>query len=423
MGLRAFPDCAVSCYNATFSIVCIDRRFVLSKSAVHFGAGNIGRGFLGQLYFESGYHTTFVDVVDEVVAALHARHAYPLHIVEETTEAVMIENVDAIHGADIGAVARALGAADLASTAVGVGALAYIAPAIARGIEERFNAPGAAPLDFIVCENLIDAGPYLRETVRRHLDPACHAALDERVGFVEASIGRMVPVMTEEQKAADPLLVCVEPYCELPVDANGFKGPIPALRHMEALPNFAAYVERKLFVHNLSHAATAYFGYLRRHEYIWEAIRDDVVRARVEAATKESCRGLASKHGHSLAPEELEAHRMDLVRRYHNRALGDQVMRVGRDPLRKLGPKDRLVGAARMCQEQGIPPRGIAVAVAAAIRYDHPDDPAAYSLQRIRHEHGLAGVFRDVCHIAPDSPLAELIVSGIQILENEGWLA
>lgn len=393
----------------------------LNKQAVHFGAGNIGRGFLGQLYFESGYHTTFVDVVPDVVAGLQQRCAYPLRIVEESSESITIENVTAVDGKDLEAVAFKLAGADLASTAVGVHVLPHIAPALARGIEKRFSRSDAPPLNVIVCENLIHAGPFLREKVREHLSQEFHAVLDEKVGFVEASIGRMVPVMTEAQKAEDPLLVCVEPYCELPVDAHGFKGAIPAIAHMKPMSNFGAYVERKLFVHNLSHAATAYLGFLRGHEFIWQAIRDDMVRDAVERATDESCRALAAKHG--LLLEDLQAHRADLVRRYHNRALGDQVARVGRDPIRKLGPNDRLIGSANNCINYGISPDHIAFAVAAAIRYDDPSDPAAQSLQRLRRERGVPGVLADISQITPDSPLILLVMEASERLIKHGWIA
>ncbi|HPO13164.1 MAG TPA: mannitol-1-phosphate 5-dehydrogenase [Candidatus Hydrogenedentes bacterium] len=392
----------------------------MTKRAVHFGAGNIGRGFLGQLYYESGYQTTFVDVVDEVVQAIRARHSYPIRIVEEECQTILVEGVDAVHGKDRDAVVKALAETDIASTAVGVNALGYIAPALAAGIEGRFHRPDAPPLNIILCENLIDAGSFMREKVRAHLPPAYHAVLDERVGFVEASIGRMVPVMTEEQKAEDVLLVCVEPYCDLPVDANGFKGNIPEILHMKALANFGAYVERKLFVHNLSHAATAYLGFLRGHEYIWQAIRDDTIRTVVYTAASESCEGLYRKHGLNL--EELQAHRDDLIRRYHNRALGDQIARVARDPLRKLGKKDRLIGSGLMCLNQDVAPEGIGVAVAAAFRYDQGDDPAAQTLQRIRQEQGTPGVLREVCQLGPDSPLVTYIEKGAEHLQRQGWI-
>lgn len=391
----------------------------MRKKAVHFGAGNIGRGFLGQLYFESGYATTFVDVVDDVVKGLNSRHEYPLRIVGDEGYTMTVANVSAVDGRDVEAVAEALAQADLASTAVGVKVLPHVAPAVAAGVAKRFQDIDAQPLNIIVCENLIDAEPFMRKEVRKHLDPAFYDVLDAKVGFVEASIGRMVPVMTAEVKAEDPLLVCVEEYCELPVDANGFKGPIPMLEHMKPYPNFGAYIERKLFVHNAGHAATAYLGYLRGHEYIWQAISDEVVRREADAAMAETRAGLAAKHG--LDPKTLEAHWLDLIRRFHNKALGDQVARVANDPIRKLGPNDRLIGAARMCLEQRVEPVHVAFAAAAAIRYDYPADPAAQKVQDILRREGVEGVLEKICQVSADSPLIRLVKDGLKRLDCEGW--
>jgi len=390
------------------------------KRALQFGAGNIGRGFLGQLYYESGYAATFVDVLDDVVRALNERGEYPLRIVDDTPQTLCIRNASALHAGDVEAVAQAICDADLAATAVGVNVLPKVAPTIARGIEKRFADPSARPLNFIVCENLIGAGPFLRETVRGHLAPQFHAVLDEKVGFVEASIGRMVPIMTEKERAEDPLLICVEAYCELPVDKEAFKGPIPELRNLLPKDNFGAYVERKLFVHNLSHATAAYLGYLRGHEYIWQTMEDDRVLAGMRAATAESCDGLARKWG--LDKRELEAHAEDLARRYRNRALGDQVRRIAADPVRKLGPNDRLIGAGSMCIEQGIVPEHIAFAAAAAMRYDHPADAAAGRLQSTRAKGGIEAVLQEICKLDSASELARLILEAGARLRHEGWL-
>lgn len=390
------------------------------KRALQFGAGNIGRGFLGQLYYESGYATTFVDVLSDVVQALNERSEYPLRIVDEVSQTMCIRNVSALHAGNVNAVAQAIADADLAATAVGVNVLPKVAPTIARGIERRFANPSAPPLNFIVCENLIGAGPFLREKVREHLDPQFHGALVEQVGFVEASIGRMVPIMTEKERAEDPLLICVEAYCELPVDREAFKGPVPELVNLLPKKDFGAYVERKLFVHNLSHATAAYLGYLRGHTYVWQSMEDGKVVAAMMAATSESCEGLARKWGLALA--DLEAHAEDLARRYRNKALGDQVRRIAADPVRKLGPKDRLIGAGQMCLEQGIVPEHIAFAAAAAIRYDHPDDGAAGLLQSIRARGGTEGVLQEICGLELASELAQLILKAGVRLEQEGWV-
>jgi len=388
------------------------------KHAVHFGAGNIGRGFLGQLYWETGWETVFVDVARPVVEALNARGAYPLRIVEDDrAETLTIDHVRAIDGTDLDAVATAIASATIVSTAVGVNVLPHIAPALARGIAARFALPDSEPLNIIVCENLLDAGPFLRAAVCKHLPETLHARLEADVGFVEASIGRMVPVMTAEQHAEDPLLVCVEPFCDLPVDAAAFKGVIPAIAHLKPSAPFGAYVEQKLFEHNMSHAATAYLGYLRGHAFISEAIRDAAVRTVVEGALEESCAALARCHGLDL--DALRAHAAGLVHRYHNSALGDTIARVARDPVRKLGPRDRLVGAAMLVLEEGGAPRNIALATAAAILYDSPDDPGAVALQNMRRNGGLDTILAEICQVSPGSPFSALVSTALEQLESQ----
>lgn len=386
------------------------------KRAVVFGAGNIGRGFLGPLLHESGYATTFVDVVDSLVEALNARGEYPIRIVDRETVNFTVRNVSALRIGDSECVSEALAAADLAATAVGGPVLPGIAPALASGIAKRFVNPQAPPLNIIVCENLIHAGPHLRALVRQCLDPTLHGLLEERAGFVEASIGRMVPVMTPEVRAEDPLLIEVEAYCELPVDVDGFRGPVPDIAHMLPLHNFGAYVERKLYVHNAGHAAAAYLGYLKGCEFVWQAVEDPFIRRVTRGAMSESCLGLSRKHGVPLA--ELQAHAEDLLRRFHNKALGDQVARVAKDPMRKLGPEDRLIGAARMCLQQGVEPVNLCLACAAALRFDDPNDPSAVRLQAVRAESGDEGVLTEVCRLSPGHPLRSLILSAAERLSG-----
>ena len=182
---------------------------------------------------------------------------------------------------------------------------------------------------------------------------------------------------------------------------------------------FGAYVERKLFMHNMSHATAAYLGYLRGHEYIWQAVEDDEVREIMQGAFAEAIEGLVKKWG--LDKGELEAHAQDLTHRYRNKALGDQVRRIAADPIRKLGPNDRLIGTARMCIEQGIKPHNIAVAAAAAIRYDNKDDAASRSVQQILKIDDVGGVLETICQLETDSPLASLINNAIEQLHHKGW--
>ena len=361
--------------------------------AVHFGAGNIGRGFLGQLYSDSGFETTFIEAVPSVVDALNSKGRYLIHIAEETPNSVWVERVSAVHASHSSAVAIAISNADVTSTAVGVNVLPKIAETLAAGVALRFESQ-VRPLDIIVCENLLNAGPFLREQVRSYLPPKWHAALDQQIGFVEASIGRMVPIVPPSKREEDPLWIAVEAYCELPVDVDAFRGPIPPIKHLKPITPFGAYVERKLYIHNQGHATAAYLGYLSGYEYVWQAVEDPSIREVVGQAMSSAALALSRKHGLNLV--DLNEHVEDLLHRFGNRALGDQVLRVAADPLRKLSANDRFMGAIRMCLENDVDPAYLAKGAAAALRFDPLSDPSAVSLQQMITVSGVEAVVRQL---------------------------
>ncbi|MDI6828835.1 MAG: mannitol-1-phosphate 5-dehydrogenase, partial [Armatimonadota bacterium] len=376
----------------------------MAKKAIQFGAGNIGRGFTAQLFTESGYEVVFVEVVDEIVRLINERGWYPIEIASENPETVIIRNIRAVHGSDQESVAREIFDASIVCTAVGVNVLRHVAPSIAKGIKLRADAKVDDPLNIIICENLLHASDVLRGYILEELPDNYVDYVHKHVGFVESVVSRMVPVMTEVQRQRDPLLIIVEEYKKLPVDRKGFIGEIPPIVGLQPYDNFEAYVERKLFTHNLGHAAAAYLGYLRGYEYIYQSMNDPIVRKVVESALAETGKALIKRHG--FTPEEHQEHIDDLLRRFSNVALGDQVARVARDPIRKLGPGDRLIGSAKLCMEYEIKPHNVCLATAAALVYDHPDDQAAQNLQQMIRKEGLDQVFRMVCGVEPQSELA-----------------
>lgn len=391
----------------------------MALKAIQFGAGNIGRGFTAQLFTESGYEVVFVDVVDEIVRLINERRSYPIQIVGDNPQTVTIQNIRAIHGSDRDAVAREISDASIVCTAVGVNVLPHVAPTIAAGIKLRADAEVAEPLNIVICENLLHASDVLRGYILDSLSPEYEGYVRTHVGFVESVVSRMVPVMTEEQKRLDPLLVVVEEYKKLPVARKGFVGPIPDIVGFEPYDNFEAYVERKLFTHNLGHAVAAYLGYRRGHEYIYQAMNDAEVVKVVRGALAETGRALIERHG--FTPEQHQAHIEDLLHRFSNVALGDQVARCARDPIRKLGPDDRLVGSAKLAMAYGITPTNVCLATAAALLYDNPDDPAAVQMQRMIREEGVQHVLESICRLEPNSSLARLIIAQIDVLTSHRW--
>lgn len=335
------------------------------KQAVMYGGGNIGRGFIGALLSQSGFEVTFIDVAEPVVKALQEKRRYPIRIVStEGHEDVWVENVTAVNGNLPGAV-DAIANCDIMATAVGARILKFIVPNIVAGLRKRW-AMNKGPLNIIICENLNDANKILEGMLKEQLTAEEQVKFDETVGLVEASIGRMVPVQTEEMKDGEPMRVCVESYGFLPVDKAAFKGEVPEIKNMVPYEPFDFYIKRKLFIHNMGHATCAYLGGLLGLEYIYQSIAIPEIRVLVQNAMLESALVLHKHYGADLAA--LQLHITDLLYRFTNVALKDTCQRVGGDPVRKLSPDDRLIGSARLAVEHGIIPAYIAVGIAAGIR-------------------------------------------------------
>jgi mannitol-1-phosphate 5-dehydrogenase len=380
------------------------------KESIIFGAGAIGRGFLGQLFSESGYRVTFADVDQPLLDALNGRGSYNIRLVtNEATNEVSIGPVRALHSGDADAVATALAACTIGATAVGAGNLKHIAPVVAKGIELRARAGATEPFNLILCENLKNAAAIFGDMVKSVLPAEDHEYMAGHIGFVDTVIARMVPPLTPELRAQDPSLVIVEPYKELPVDRADFAGEPPAIVGMIPYAPFSFFTERKLYIHNAGHAVLGYLGYLRGYEYGYQALADEDIYFQARGAMEESARTLHRKYRPPAGA--LLANIEDLLHRFGNRALGDTILRLGRDPLRKLARTDRLVGAALNCLAEGVNPVHQVTGIAAGLLFDHPDDPGAKELQAVIHGYGLTRALGDVCELAPGEPLFEMVVA------------
>ena len=281
------------------------------KQAVMYGGGNIGRGFIGATLSQSGYKVTFIDVAEPVVKALQEKEQYPVRYVSsEGHEDVVIEHVTAVNGNDQEAASEAIANCDIMATAVGARILKFIVGNIVAGLRKRW-ARDDRPLNIIICENLMDANKVMEGMLKDLLTDEEKKHFDEKVGLVEASIGRMVPVQTEEMKDGDPMRVCVERYGFLPVDKAAFKGEIPEITNMVPFEPFDFYIKRKLYVHNMGHATCAYLGGYEGRKYIYQSIDDPEILNIVQNAMLESALALHKKYGVGL--DGLMLHITDLL--------------------------------------------------------------------------------------------------------------
>ncbi|GAA4500820.1 mannitol-1-phosphate 5-dehydrogenase [Pseudaeromonas paramecii] len=382
--------------------------------ALHFGAGNIGRGFIGKLLAESGAELAFADANHQLVDQLNHAQQYRVHVVGAQHQIDVINRIVAVD-ANSEAVIDQIRHADLITTAVGPQVLEKIASTLARGLQLRFDEPNLAPLNIIACENMVRGTAHLKAAVLACLPEQYHGRLEQCVGFVDSAVDRIVPPAAAND--ADPLEVTVESFSEWIVDKDQFRGPIPQVAGMELTDNLIAFVERKLFTLNTGHIVTAYLGNLAGYQTIREAIADPQIRQTVKRAMEQSGEVLVRRYGFD---RQLHgAYIEKILGRFANPYLVDEIERVGRQPLRKLGPADRLVKPLLGTLEYGLPNDALLEGIAAALCYRNAADPQALELQGWIAEFGVLDALCRATGLAADSAEAARIVQRYQALSGQ----
>lgn len=371
--------------------------------ALHFGGGNIGRGFIGKILAEAGYEVVFADINMTVIDRLNQDHGYTVHVVGEgVDQKETVKNVRGINSGDEAAVTAEISDATLITTAVGPPVLEILAPLLARSLAARYRA-GGAPLNIIACENMVRGSSFLKEKVLAAAGDDA-ALIDANTGFVDCAVDRIVPPVRGGD--ADPLAVTVEVFSEWIVDSTQFKGAVPAIAGMIATDKLMAFIERKLFTLNTGHTALAYFGQLAGKKTVGEAMQDDAVRQAAEAVMKES--GAVLIRRYAFDPAAHRAYIDKILKRFANPYLHDDIDRVARQPLRKLGAQERFIKPLNGMLEYDLPHDATVRAIAATLHYHNPDDPQAVEMQYYRQAHGIAATLAKYSDFDNTAVVAEI---------------
>lgn len=380
--------------------------------ALHFGAGNIGRGFIGKLLADAGIELVFADINQEVLDALNARHQYPVHVVGEQAKVEIVTGVNAVKSTSDDIITL-IAEVDIVTTAVGPQILERIAASVARGLAKRSDNGNVRPLNIIACENMVRGTSQLKQHILKALPAQYHAWTEAHVGFVDSAVDRIVPPSAADSN--DPLEVTVETFSEWIVDKTQFKGTLPAIAGMELTDNLMAFVERKLFTLNTGHAITAYLGKLAGHATIRDAILDAKIRTVVQGAMQESGAVLIKRYGFDA--EQHAAYIQKILSRFENPYLKDDVERVGRQPLRKLSAADRLIKPMLGTLEYHLPHANLVQGIAAAMHYRSEADPQAQELAALLTAQGPQATLAEISGLDADSEVVNSVVSAYNAME------
>ena len=378
--------------------------------AIHFGAGKIGRGFIGSVLNEAGYEVTFADVNQKIIDLINKEKGYAVHITGQNVYTKEIVGVSAVNSASEDLL-HLIAEADLITTAVSMKVIPLIAPAIASGLNQRYRSCNTSPLNIICCENGIRATSTLKGYVMERLDAEIIEWMKGMIGFADSSVDRIVPMISLES----PLDVAAEEFYEWNVDRNQLVGSIMHVPGMNLTDNLDACIEKKLFTLNTGHCTTAFLGSMKGYTFIHEAICDPQIQKIVRSVMNQSGAALIRKFG--IDPEYHAEYVEKIISRFSNPHLNDLVSRVAHDPIRKLGSNLYFAYPMKMAMDLGLPYDKIALAAAAALHYDNPEDPQSVEIRKRVAGSGPAETFSSISGII-DQKAATLVAQAYETLKT-----
>ena len=387
-------------------------------SCVIFGAGKIARGFIAHLLSLSDIDFIFVEKADALADLINEREQYTINILGAPEKNYVVKNAKALKFSQEKEITEAIAEADVVFDAVGGKNLQEIVPFYIKGIEKKAEKGGY--LNFVTCENWKEPAKILKEGAEAGIAPEAREYLDNYVGFTESVIMRSGIEAPKELLEKDPLIVNVQNYWHLPVDAARVKGSLPDIKYMEPLTGFAGFLERKFYTYNAANGTTSFVGALLGYKVLAEAAHDERILKILDGVYQETGKALSMKHGISL--EEQMAFAKTSLNKLQDYTIVDSIERNARDPQRKLGKDDRLVGSARMVLSCGIRPENLCTAIACAVYYRNPEDSSAVALEKVVKEEGIDAVLEKICGIEPEGELGILIKEKIEKIKEWGWL-
>ncbi|CAL4325924.1 Mannitol-1-phosphate 5-dehydrogenase [Buchnera aphidicola (Protaphis terricola)] len=373
--------------------------------AVHFGSGNIGRGFIAKILLKSGFDFTFVDVNKKIIDSLNYHKEYNIKLVGYNFEKIInIKNFHAIY-IDHPNILNVISNSNLITTAIGVNSLNKITSILIEGIKLKIKLKSKIPLNIIACENKIKASSYLKEIILKHFPLKYHEYFNQYIGFVDCSIDTIIPSMISFEK--NNLSLIAENFQEWIVDKRQFKGIIPNITNMTISNNLRVFIDRKFLTLNTGHAIAAYLGAIKKYKTIYESIKDNEIEDIVKNSMKES--GLTLIKKYRLNKKNHFFYIDKILTRFKNPFLLDKVKRIARNPLQKLGKNERLITPLLLTKKYNLLNSNLIKGIAAALHYKNKDDLESIKMSNLIKKLGIKFILNKISNLELNSKEIDLI--------------
>jgi len=395
-----------------------------NKSVVIWGAGKIGRGFIGDLFYRSGYQITFVDADRTLTGKLEQQGYYTVHNMrsENDQEKIIIDGFRVLHIDDKSEILNAMMGTQIMAIAVFPAAFEDTAKKVAEHIEKRRENSETSPLDIILCANIHHPEPQFRKYIESFLSEEGKKYLHQNVGIAESLIIRMAVEPTEEMKREDPFVVMTNGYRILTVDQKALRNKAPEVEGIRLTENIASEEIRKMYTYNMVHAVYAYLGSLKNLTTVIQAIQDKDVQSAAKGALEEVSLALQKEYGFS--EDEMRKWNQEVLANMANPILKDTINRVGGDPKRKLQNQDRLIGPALLCRKNGIMPWYLSLAAAGGYLFSNPEDRSALEIQDYLKAYDIKKAVKRFSEITYEADLIQQISEKYTKMKESGleWI-
>lgn len=388
------------------------------KRAIIIGAGRIGRGFIAELMARNDFEIIFFEYSPSVVDDLNRIGSYTVHVLGNEVKNTFIDNIKAFETNDYQSFSNYWDNNTMIFTAVGGKNL----PAVGKLISEAYNFKDNLEFksNVITCENWIDPAVDLKNSILKYIDVNKEKSFIENIGIAESVVMCTGTGAPDNYVLSNPLDTWVQDFWYLPIDGEAIKGETPEIKYVKFVENFGNLLKQKIYTNNTSVATVAYLGYLLGLKQVAESANHPRIQPILDGVYEEINEILIKSL--NIDPEGQYEFSKAAKQKYTDERIVDIVVRIARDPLRKLGPMDRFIGPINLAISVGVNPKNIALGAAAALLFDYSQDESAQEMQNLIQKHGVGYILETVSKLDANGKTYQLILESLNILKEEGWL-